>query len=167
MPTTNDVMPLLNGEEVSYADLQISFLPPDGNAIKEFGIHEFNSSEDSEIGEVRGTTGGRVVARTTGNMKLEASMIMSRRGAQNFIRQLSKNAPTRNGRKLYGRVPFDVVQFSTPLGSDEIYEKRILGCRIAGNKLALKEGNEHDKVELKLHPMDIVEIVDGEEVSLG
>jgi hypothetical protein len=163
----NEAYPLLDGEEVSWADVQITLLPKDGNAIKEFGIHEINTGEDVDIGEVKGQTGGRIVSRTTGDRKLECSLVMSRRGAQNLIRALIAKAPKRGNRAVYGRVPFDIAIFSTPLGSEEIFDRRVIGCRLQGNKLGLKEGNEHDKIELKVHALDIYDVVDGTEASLA
>jgi hypothetical protein len=54
----------------------------------------------------------------------------------------------------------------TPPDELEIYQTKIKGCRYLGESDDMKEGTDADQLEVTLHPMEIVQIIDGEEVVL-
>ena len=61
---------------------------------------------------------------------------------------------------------FDIMIQHTPPGETEIYQVKLKGCRYLGDSDDMKEGNEPDKIELTLNPIEIVNIINGKEVVL-
>lgn len=119
-----------------------------------------------EVGEKRGASGGRVMARTTGSVSQEASAELFRGGHRRLIKALAAKAPSRGNQKRISLVGFDILVQHTPPGETEIYVVKIKGCRLLGRDFAMQDGNDADKVSVALNPMQIVEIIDGEEIVL-
>ena len=63
-------------------------------------------------------------------------------------------------------VQFQIQVQHTPPGSDEIYEFRLKGCRIAGRTLNSAEGSDAEQVEVPLSIIELVDIIDGQEIVL-
>lgn len=106
------------------------------------------------------------MARTTGQASYEASATIYRSGLLTLIQGLTTLAPFRGATAVIGLVAFDVMIQHTPPGSDEIYETKIKGCRFLGDADDMKEGSDADKIEITLNPIEIVNVIDGLEVSL-
>lgn len=158
--------PSLDGIEPSWADIAVTATVSGGDLLDMADISGIKWSRKVEVGMRKGTSGGRVMARTTGEGSQEASMTLYRSGLRNLIKSLVKNAPTRGNQVLISLVSFDIMIQHTPPGEVEIYQTKIKGCRYLGDSDDMKEGNEADKIEVTLNPIEIVQIIDGQEVVL-
>ncbi len=163
---TNQAFPSLNDVEPSWADVAITFTVFGGDVIEMADVAGLKWSRKVEVGERRGASGGRVMARTTGQGSQEASATLYRGGLRRLVKSLMAKAPTRGTQVRIGLVAFDILIQHTPYGETEIYQTKIKGCRYLGDADDLKEGNEADKVEVTLNPIEIVNIIDGKEVVL-
>ena len=106
------------------------------------------------------------IKRTVGEASNEASMVLYRDGYQKLLRGLKALAPLRGNTRVISLVHFGVSFQFTPPGSAEIYETRIKGCRITGRALNGSEGTDAAEVEVTLNPIEVVDVIDGEEVAL-
>jgi len=163
MPANNDY-PSLNGISPSWADAVVKVSPDGAPLLDVSDIKAINTSSSVEVGEQR--AGGRVVSRTTGSLKNEASMTLYRRGWQKLLRALKDLAPVRGDIALIRFVHFGVDYIYTPVGDDEIYERRIKGCFITGATINGAEGTDASEVEVSLNPVAIADVVDGVEYEL-
>lgn len=163
---TNQAYPSLNDIAPSWADVGVTFTVSGGDALDMADINAIKWSRTVEVGEMRGASGGRVMARTTGQGSQEASATLYRAGFRKLLKSLVAQAPTRGNQKLISLVSFDILIQHTPPGETEIYVTKIKGCRYLGDSDDMQEGNEADKVEITLNPIEIVQIIDGQEVVL-
>lgn len=164
--STND-FPVFDGICPSYADIGVTTSLSGSPLIDMADIKSISTGSSLEVGELIGASGGRVMKRTTGTGKYTAGMVLYRSGYQKFLRALAAVAPVRAGRqKRVALVHFQIKVAFTPPGDVEIYETIIRGCRFAGRDLNSAEGNDADTVDVKLNPLEIVDIIDGEEVVL-
>jgi hypothetical protein len=164
MPST--AYPALNDYAPSWADISVTLTVSGGEALETADIAAASWSSSVEVGEMRGASGGRPMARTSGDVSYEASITLYRSGYRKLQKALAAVAPTRGNQKLIGHAPFDVLIQHTPIGESEIYVTKIKGCRLLGASDDMAEGNEADKIEVTLNPMEIVQIIDGEEIVL-
>lgn len=156
-------IPVLDGIAPSWADIQVRISGEDVPLIEMGDISAIDSGWDVEVGEQK--EGGIVIKRTTGSAKSDATMTLYASGFRKLLRGLLAAAPRRGNQALISLVHFNVnVQF-TPPGSDDILEYRIKGCRIIGRKISAAEGNDAQVVELPLNPIQVVDVVDGVEVT--
>jgi hypothetical protein len=162
----NQASPAINDYAPSWADIAVTFTVSGGQALETADIAGVNWSSSVEVGEQRGASGGRVMARTRGDVSYEASLTLYRSGVRKLQRALIEQAPTRGNQALISLAAFDVLIQHTPQGETDIYTTKIKGCRLLGLSDDMAEGNEADKVELTLSPIEIVQIVDGVEVAL-
>lgn len=162
----NQAYPSLNDIEPSWADIATTFTVFEGDLLDMADIAALKWSRKVEVGERRGASGGRVMARTTGQGSQEASATLYRSGLRRLVKSLMSKAPLRGNQRLIGLVAFDILVQHTPPGEVEIYVTKIKGCRYLGDSDDMKEGNEADKVEVTLNPIEIVHIINGEEVVL-
>lgn len=164
--------PTLNDIEPSWADISVTFSPigaagaPPGNPLEMIDIAAIKWSRKVEVGVRRGASGGRIMARTTGEGSQEASATLYRSGLRRLIKMLMTNAPTRGNQVIIGNVAFDVLIQHTPPGETEIYVVKIKGCRYLGDSDDMKEGTDADKLEVTLNPIEVVNIINGQEVVL-
>lgn len=159
--------PSYNDIEPSWADVQIAATIDGGQLLEMIDIAAIKTGRKVEVGERRGASGGRRMARTTGSQTDEASMTLYRSGLRKFVKALAEKAPSRGNQKRISLVTFDITIQHTPPGETEIYTTVIRGCRYLGDSDDMKEGNEADKVEVTLDPMEIVQVLDdGTEISL-
>lgn len=158
-PTLNDVAP-------SWADIQTSFSIYGGSLIELIDYSAINWSDTVEVGAQRGASGGRVMKRTTGQLSSEASATFYKSGLRKLLKGLAAKAPTRGNQKLVSLVGFDIHIQHSPPESTDIFEVKIKGCRLLGRTAAMAEGADADQVEVNLNPIQIVEIIDGEEIVL-
>lgn len=161
--------------EPSYADLSVTLTPggigvAGGLAIATGltidDIKSFSTGVEVEVGASRGTSGGRRRKRTTGQRSESASAELYRAGYQKLLRALMAAAPRRGNQVIVGLVPFTWrLAYSVP-GDPELYETICKGCRITGRELNDTEGSDPTVVSVTLDPIEIVEIVDGQEITL-
>lgn len=163
---TNQAYPSLNDIEPSWADIAATFTVYGGDILDMADFAGVKWSRKVEVGERRGASGGRVMARTTGSVTYEASATMYRSGNRRLVKALMSKAPTRGNQRLISLVGFDILIQHTPPGETEIYVTKIKGCRFLGDSDDMKEGNDADKIELTLNPIEIVQIINGQEVVM-
>lgn len=159
----NQEYPVLDGIAPSWADVAIKCEIFDGPLVDVKDISAINTGSTVEIGEQRGASGGRIMRRTTGSVSHEASMTVYATGWQSMLRNLLSVAPERGNQKMISLVHFNIQIQHTPEGSEEIFERIIKGCRIAGVTKNGAEGSDADQVELTLNTIEIVDVVDGVE----
>jgi len=106
------------------------------------------------------------MGRTTGQGSQEASMTVYRSGFRKLLKSLMAKAPTRGNQLVIGVVAFDVLIQHTPPGETEIYTTKLKGCRYLGDSDDMKEGADADKLDITLNPIEIVQIINGQEVVL-
>lgn len=160
------VYPSLNGIAPSWADIGVTFSVSGGNAIDMADIAGIKWSRSLELGEQRGASGGRLMARTTGSGKQDASMTLYRSGLRKLIKGLMTQGTTRGNQVIIGQVAFDILIQHTPPGETEIYVTKIKGCRYTGDSDDNKEGNAADQIEVTLSPMEVTQVINGKEVVL-
>lgn len=167
---TNQAYPSLNDIAPSWADIGVNFAVSGGAVLDMADIKSLKWSRKSEVGEQRGASGGRVMARTTGSGSQEASAVLYRSGMRKLIKGLMAQAQTnglvRGNQVIISLVSFDITIQHTPPGETEIYEVHIKGCRYLGDSDDMKEGNDADTIELTLNPIEIANIINGKEVVL-
>ena len=163
---TNQAYPSLNDIEPSWADIAVTATVNGGALLDMADIAAVAWSRSVEVGERRGASGGRVMARTAGQGSCEASITFYRGGLRRLIKALMAQAPTRGNQRIISAVAFDVMIQHTPLGEDEIYQTKIKGCRYLGDSEDNGEGADADQVEVTLNPIEIANIIDGQEVVL-
>ena len=162
----NQEYPILNGVAPSWADISVRISPNGGQLIEMVDIAAINTSRAVEVGLQRGASGGRVLNRTTGQGTQEASITLYQSGAKQLYRALMQLAPVRGNQRVISLVQFQIHQQWTPLGSAEIYERIIKGCRVIGDTLNAAEGTDAQQIEVPLSVLEIADIIDGQEVVL-
>jgi len=161
----NQALPSINDIEPSWADISATFCVDGGQALNTIDFAAIKTSRKGEVGERKGP-GGRTMARTSGDAKNEASVVLYRSSLRRLIRALMAKAPTRGNQVIIGLVTFDILICHTPPGETEIYKRKIKGCRYMGESIDDKEGNDADKIEVSLSVAEIVDIIDDKEVVL-
>ncbi len=166
----NNEYPTVNGVATSWADIVVTGTPEGGPQIDIKDIAAISTSRTVEVGEQRGASGGRVTRRTTGQVSYEGSITFYRSGYQKFLRSMVAAAKAqglvRGNQIAISPVVFGLQIQHTPLGSDEIYDRRAKGCRVLGDTLDAAEGTDADQIEVPLSIIEIADILDGEEVVL-
>lgn len=155
----NQAFPSVNEHECSWADIAVTFNVVGGATIPWVDLEGIKWSRKIEVGESRGTSGGRVMKRTAGSETVEASATVTRAGARAIVEGLVTAAKaagqTRGNEVIISGVPFDILIQHTPLGSDVIYTAKLSGCRFFGDADDMKQGNDADVLELTLNPIKI------------
>ncbi len=155
--------PVIDGVAASWADIAVR-ISGVGLPLLEIGdISALSSSWTVEVGEQR--EGGRVIKRTRGSVSYEASMTLYASGFQKLMRGLAAAALLTGNQKAISLVPFSVNIQWTPPGSIDILQRRIKGCRILGNTQDSSEGTDATQFELPLSPLEVVDVIDGVEIS--
>src|SRR5665213_779363 len=163
---TNQAFPSLNGIAASWADVQTTITPDQATALQTIDYSAINWDRAVTVGEQRGASGGRVMARTTGSVAYTADATFYYSGYRALLKSLMQNAPTRGNQKIISGVSFDIlIQHSVP-GDPEIYTVKLKGCRLLGDAAKLKEGTDADQLDLTLNPIEIVNIINGVEVAM-
>lgn len=163
----NQAYPVLDGIAPSWADVACNFSIPGAALLKMEDFKSIDSGTTLEVGEQRGASGGRVLKRTSGATKHEASAVLYYTGFQKLQRALMASGQVRGNQIVVGCVHFGINIQMTPFGSTEIYEIRIKGCRYMGRKIAAAEGTDAQLVDVNLNPIEVVDIVDGKEIVLA
>jgi len=156
----NLAYPSVNEQECSWANIEIAFSVPEGGTLQLVDIEAIKWSRKVEVGESKGTSGGRVMKRTAGTESCEASASVLRSGGIQIVEALEPAAEAlglvRGDEVAIGGVTFDVLIQHTPLGTDRIYTAKLLGCRYLGDSDDMKQGNDADMVEITLNPVKIL-----------
>lgn len=162
----NQAYPSLNDIEPSWADISVTAQVIGVSLLSIADIAAIKWSRKNEVGEKRGASGGRVMSRTTGQGSQEATATLYRSGKRNLITALAAVAPQRGNQSLISLVSFDIIIQHTPPGSFDIFEVWLKGCRYLGDSDDMKEGFDPDKVEITLNPIEIADVIDGQEIVL-
>ncbi len=162
----NNAFPVYDGIAPSWADISVLAEVGGGPLLDMKDIQAINTGTTLELGEKRGASGGRVIQRTTGAVSQEASMTLYLSGYQKMQRALKAKAPKRGKQRAVSLVHFNIQIKFTPPGDVEIYQTIIKGCRVAGRTLNATEGTDAQLIEVPLNPIEIADIIDGEEVVL-
>lgn len=165
MPSTS--LPTVNGDACSWADISVDLTILGGQNLSLTDVQSIKWKRDVEVGEKRGTSGGRVTATTAGSLKQESSAVLYRSGVIDLITALAAVAPRRGNQAIISAVRFTIVIQHTPLGDTRVYTTRLKGCRFLGDADDMKEGSDADVLELTLNAIEIVNVLaDGTEVVL-
>lgn len=165
-----DEFPLVQDEEPSWANIAVTIDVLDGETVETADFAGIKWDRGVEVGEKRGASGGRVMARTGGQGSQNASATMYRGGLRRLRRALKNAAKAkgfvRGNQVIIGRVAFDVLIQHSFFGSDDIHETRLRGCRYLGDADDMAEGPDADQVEITLNPIEIITLDEGDEVVL-
>lgn len=157
--------PVLDGIAPSYADINVRISPNGGTLVEMGDIAEISTGTTVEVGEQ--LEGGRVIKRTRGSVKYEASWKLYASGYQKLMRGLMSAAPSNSkGQKLLSLAHYLVHVVWTPPGSTDLLEYKIKGCRVLGRTIASAEGNDAQQVEMSLSTIEVVDVIDGIEVIM-
>lgn len=163
----NQAYPSIDGVVPSWADIQANALLNDGTAkINLPDIAAIKSGRSVDLGVMKGASGGRVMARTGGEEKSEASITFYLGGWVAFQRELAKYAPLRGNQALIRYVHFDLLVEWTPEGSVEIFRRKMKGCCVIGDAVDSAEGTDAQVSEVPLSTVQVVNIIDGREIAL-
>lgn len=156
--------------------------PSSGPLIEMGDIAAINFKDTVEVGEQK--EGGRVINRTRGEVKSEASVTLYLSGYEKLLTALIAIAPVRGAQSLISLVQFTVnIQFTPPSGNGiagqalgaaasalgvggGIVERRLKGCRIMGDSLDAKEGTDAQQVEVPLSVLEIARVISGKELVM-
>jgi hypothetical protein len=152
----------------SFASAKIAITPNDGVTLDDADITAVSHSGSIEVGVQK--SGGRLRARTEGEVSHEASVTFYRSGFRKLRDALVAAAPeyavVGNQIRL-GLIHFDIDISHTPPGQDAIQKTRIKGCRLAGYSDSIAEGPDADQVEVPLSVAEVASVLaDGREVVL-
>lgn len=152
----NQAFPTVNGDVCSWADIGVDLNVSGGPSISLVDLEGIKWADKVEVGEQRGVSGGRVMGTTAGQLSTEASMTISKRGHKTLLDGLATAARAaglvRGDQVLISGVRFSILIQHTPLGSDEVFSARLVGCRLLGRSVDAKQGNAADMVEITLNP---------------
>lgn len=163
---TSQDYPTLNGMAPSWADIATTIDVVGGGTLRDIDYAGFSFESAVEVGEQRGASGGRVMRRTVGAKTDTASATYYRSGLRRLVEALIPLAPTRGNQRLVSLAPFSVLIQHSWAGDPDIYEVRLKGCRLLKIAESFAEGNEAEKVELDIHPIEIAWLINGVEVVL-
>lgn len=151
--------PTINGVEPSYADVKFEFGIYSGPLIQTNDIAGFKFSDKVTVGLKKGTSGGRIMARTVGDLESDASIIFYLGGWRKLSRGLAPIAP----QKRISLVAFDILTKFTPPGEIDIYKFKIVGARVIGRSFDIAEGSDAQKVEI---PISVIRIEEDDGIVL-
>lgn len=158
--------PSFNDVEPSWADVNVTATVSGGSLVQTSDIAAVKWSRKVEVGLKKGTSGGRVMSRTQGDITYDASLTFYRGGLRRLVRALVEKAPSRGNQKRISLVGFDVMLQHTPFGETDIYQTKWKGCRYLGDSEDMSEGNDADQIEVPISTLEIVNIIDGVEILL-
>lgn len=162
----NEDFPVFDGITPAWADVQITAKPGTGSLIDMKEVKEISTGTAVSFGEQQGTSGGRVMKRTTGTAKNTASITLYRSGFQKLQRALIPFAKKRGNQVLLATAHFNITYQLTPFNDPEIYETRLSGCKFAGRDINGAEGDDPALAVVPLSVSQIADIVDGQELVM-
>lgn len=154
--------------DTSWADIWVSFTIPGGATLKNLKSNGVKFGAKLDSGRSQETGGGRETGETTGMVKNEGSIGLSRKANADLIAALAAVAPERDGAKQIGLVSFSVlIKHILVVDPDTIYTTELIGCRYRSMVSDLKPGTEADYMDIDLKPLQIFQYLpDGTKVSL-
>lgn len=169
----NQAYPSLNGIEPSWADIAvyavingISGVP----LLPMSGISALKWSRKVEVGKKRGASGGRVMARTTGQLDQDGTLTIYRGDKPAFVSALatvaSQNGYVRGNQAIISWVSFDIIIQYSPPNTLTLLETHLKGCKYLGDSDETEESADPNKIEITIDPMEIADIVNGQEIVL-
>lgn len=162
MPT-----PTLNGNAPSWAEIETTFNVVGGETVQTVDYAAINWESKVTRGAQKGASGGRTRKRTKGEIANSADAEFYRDGLRAFKKKLAAVAQKDEaGRPQLSTVTFDVIIKHSVADDPEIYVVKLLGCHLDGNTGKHAEGPDPDKVAVDLNPLEIVEVIDGEDTVL-
>lgn len=162
----NELLPVLNGDAPSYAEVTTTIDVQGGQSI-DVSFKSVNWESKIDRGEQRGP-GGRLVAYTTGKKTDSASATMYRPLFKQFQRALVAVAKKdRAGRPKLSTARFTITVNYSFDDETEMYTVILRGCRLDKNSGKTDDGStDPDSVDVDLKPLEVVELIDGQEVTL-
>lgn len=149
----NQAYPTVNGDECSWADLEIDFDIPGSENLKIYDVEAVKWSSELEVGKSQGLS-GRVMKTTAGSETTSASITFTRSGLRALREALEKAAEAqglvRGNQVIIGRVRFSLLLQHTPLGDDGVYETKLSGCRYMSDSDEMSQGTDPDQIEVNL-----------------
>jgi hypothetical protein len=136
--------PTIQGFEPSYADVKTTIALYGGQTIKTNDYAGFKLSDKVTVGVKKGTSGGRILARTVGELESDASITFYLGGWRAHRTALA------SVNKKISLVAFDVMVTFSPPGDSEIHKFKIVGARVVGRTLDAAEGPDAQKIEIPL-----------------
>lgn len=155
---------MIDGIAPSWADIAVRATPNGGQLIEIGDIAAIKTG--TKVTKGRQKEGGRTIKRTRGSVEYDASWTLYSSGYLKLVRGLIPLAPTQGNQAFVGLVPFQINVQWTPLGSNEIFEKRLKGCLLLTDSEDSAEGEDAAQIEMDLDPLEIVRVVDGVEIML-
>lgn len=164
---TKDTYASVNDNECSWSDIELTLAIPGAEALEGLDFTGVKWARKVDLGKRKGPSGGRVMARTSGEGTHEASCAMAKSSYHTLIEALAKVAPQRGNQRLISKVSFSLLVQHTPLGSDKVYTTVIKGCRLTSDASDMKEGPDAEVVEITLDTIEVANVLpDGTEVVL-
>lgn len=155
----NQAFASVDGDECSWSDIGILIQMPGAQTIPWTDVEALKTGRKVDVGESRGTSGGRIMKTTAGAETDEASITVTRSGHAVLTENLEKAAAalglTRGDEVAISGVRFGILAQWTPLGSSRIYQTRLTGCRFLGDSNDNKQGTDADTIEITLNPIKI------------
>lgn len=152
----------------SWANAKIAITPYDGVTLDDADVSAISHSGSVEVGEQK--KGGRVVARTEGEVKYEGSIKLYRSGLKKIVNAIVAAAPEyaiRGNQIRISLVGFDIDIDHSPPGVTSIQHTRMKGCRLIGYTDDMAEGPDADQIDLPLSVIENCNVLpDGREVVL-
>jgi hypothetical protein len=155
----DQAFPTINGVEPSWADVTFEFPIYSGPTVQTDDVAGFKFSDKVTVGFKKGTSGGRIMARTVGDLESDASIVFYLGGWRKLVRILAPLAP----QKRISLVGFDVLTKFSPPGEIDIFKFKIIGARVIGRSFDLAEGSDAQKVEI---PVSVMRIEEDDGISL-
>lgn len=152
----------------SWASAKVAITPYSGTVLDDADVVSFSHSGTVEVGVQK--SGGKVKARTEGEVSYESSIVVYRSGLKKLIAALVEAAPEyakRGNQVKISLIGFDVDVHHSPPGNPAMSHVRSKGCRLLGYSDDMAEGPDADQIELTLNPIENVNVLeDGTEVLL-
>ncbi len=156
---SNQDFPSVDGDECSWADIGLKIQMPGSKTIDWADVEAVKTGRKVDVGESRGTSGGRVMKTTAGAETDEASITVTRSGHAVLTEALEEAAVklglVRGDEVAIAGVRFGLLVQWTPLGASRIYQTRLTGCRFLGDSNDNKQGTDADTIEITLNPIKI------------
>lgn len=155
----------LNGVAPSWADVETTVNVSGGQTKADIDWKALNWESSVKRGVQK--RGGKVVAKTTGELENTASGTLYKPGLRALMRILAEVAPRdAAGRPQISKARFDIVIKHSGEDDANIYVSKLLGCSLDKNAQKSAEGPDADEAEVDLNPMEIVDEIDGQDVVL-
>lgn len=161
MPT-NQSYSSVNVHECSWADAEFDMSIVGGAKISLVDLEAAKWSSKLERAITKGSSGGRPMKRTRGDLSHEATITASRGGWMIILEALEVLAESIPGRVrgdqvIVGGLEFDILIQHSPQGDSRIYATKLRGCSNDGWSSDMKQGNEADMIEVPVNPIEILQ----------